>query len=211
MMDARPIDLTRADLAEFIKSPRTVRAFENINVNNDILVQSVTEIQDAPVIGVELSPAFNHDRSLAGSSDIHLTDGGPKSSVGIELTTTGVSAATYGSATQMVGFAVDSKGRITLAAQYILNSNNVTEGSENLFFTTSRARAAVSGSPTITYDIATGIFQLTADNVTTALGYAPQTQSDYLDEIAETIPALDGTYTSPTSITIVNGIITAIS
>lgn len=210
-MEAQPINLNRDDLGAFIKAPRTIRAFENLNLNQDTLVQVVTDVQEAPVIGVTLSDVFDNDRALAGSSDILLTDGGPKADLGIELTTTGVTASSYGDASHFVQFAVDDKGRITLAAQYVANTDNVTEGATNLYFTVARARNSLSGSATVTYNSGTGVFSLTNANVVAALGFTPQPVDAYLTAISGTVPAADGTYLAPTSITIANGIITAIS
>lgn len=63
-------------------------------------------------------------------------------------------------------------GTGTITVGFDGNTNDVPEGS-NLYFTTARARAAVSGSGTITYTSATGVFSLTQANVVAALGYTP--------------------------------------
>lgn len=161
MIQSQPININRDDLARFIKDPRTIRAFENINLNQDTIVETVGDIQASPVIGITVSDAFENDRALAGSSDILLTDGGPKGNLGIELTATGVSASNYGDASHFVQIAVDPKGRITLAAQYSANTNNITEGGTNLYFTTSRARASIAAGNGINYSTVTGVIAVT--------------------------------------------------
>jgi hypothetical protein len=164
--------LNRDDLAKFIKDPRTIRAFESLDLNTDELVVSVNNILSSPLVGVSLSDGFTSDRALSGSSDILLTDGGAKGNLTISLTPTGVAPGTYGSPAHTIAFAVDSKGRITLAAQYALNTDNITEGATNLFFTTARARLAISDGTGISYNDVTGV--VAVDNNYIAYGtYTP--------------------------------------
>lgn len=144
----------RDDLAKFIKDPRTIRAFENLGTNNDELITNVNNILGSPILLFGSSATFSNDRVLQGSSDIALSDGG--ANLTISLTATGVSASTYGSAMQIPAFAVDAKGRITVAGQFLLTSTNVAEGTK-LFFTDARARQAISGGDGIDYDDTTGI------------------------------------------------------
>jgi hypothetical protein len=210
VISPKPINLNRDEIAAFAKAPKTIRAIEDLNLNQDELVSNIADIRASPVIGVTLSPIYTDDRALTGSADIALSDGGPKSNLSIALTPSGVSAATYGSASQTVAFAVDAKGRITLAAQYALITTNITEGA-NLYFTTARARLSIYGSSTVTYDSTTGVISLTNGNIVTGLGFTPQVEDPYLNAISGTVPAPDGTYLNPTSITIVNGIVVAIS
>lgn len=159
-MDGRSVNINRDDLAKFIKEPRTIRAFENLANNQTDSTDIITAITQAPLIGVTASPVFTDDRFLAGSSDIQLTDGGPKSSLSLSLTPSGVSASTYGSATQLVQIAINAKGRITLAANHTLNSDNVTEGVSKLFFTVARARSSLSAGTGIDYSSGTGVIAL---------------------------------------------------
>jgi hypothetical protein len=59
------------------------------------------------------------------------------------------------------------------SANITFTTDATGEGTTNLYHTTARARAAVAGSSTVTYNSTTGIFSLTGANVTTALGYTP--------------------------------------
>lgn len=160
MADTLPTELTRDLLAEFIPNPRTIRAFENLNINTDELTTTIADIQSAPLIGLTTSSVFSNDRFLNPGPDVTFAAGGPKGPVTFGLTDTGVSAATYGSATQIAQFNVDAKGRITLASNITLNSDNVAEGVVNLFFTNARSRAALSGGTGITYTGGTGVIAL---------------------------------------------------
>jgi len=185
-MAIQPINVNRDDLAKFIKDPRTIRAFENLNVNQGEIEARLSDVQSAPLVGITLTDVFSNDRFLDNSANITVSDGGPKEGVSFDLTNLGA-AGSYGSATQAVRITVDAKGRVTGILQFTLNTDNVTEGVTNLYFTTARARGVLSGGVGIDYDSATGEIALDA------------------------IPAPDGTYINPTSITIENGIITAIS
>lgn len=166
MADLLPIDLTRDLLSEFIPNPRTIRAFENLNFNTEELTTIVSDIQSAPILALATSPVFSDDRFLNPGLDITFSDGGAKGPVTFGLTDTGVSSATYGSATQIAQFSVDAKGRITLAANITLDSDNVVEGTVNLYFTDARARDALSDGAGIDYDSGTGVIALADTAVT---------------------------------------------
>lgn len=160
MVDALPTELTRDLLSEFIPNPRTIRAFENLNQNTEDSSTTISEIQSAPLIALSTSTVFSNDRFLNPGTDVTFAAGGPKGPVTFGLTDTGVGAATYGSATQIAQFSVDAKGRLTLASNVTLNSDNVVEGAVNLYFTDARARAALSGGTGIAYTSGTGVIAL---------------------------------------------------
>lgn len=160
MVEAFPVDLTRDLLSEFIPNPRTIRAFENIDLNNQSLIDTVDDIQEVPFVSIALSDVLSDDRFLNPGPDVTFTDGGAKGPLTFGLTDTGISAAIYGSATQIAQIAVDAKGRLTLAANITLVSDNVVEGTVNLYFTDARARAALSGGTGITYNSGTGVIAL---------------------------------------------------
>lgn len=88
------------------------------------------------------------------SGQLTETDNGPMLELG--LADTAVTPATYGAADRIVVLTIDQKGRITAAAEIILNSDNVHEGTTNLFYTDARARAALSGGSGINYNSGTG-------------------------------------------------------
>ena len=161
----------RDDLAKLQGiSKRTISAFESLDFGQDDLIASVAAIKAANIIGVGFSPAFSADRAITGSADIQITDGGPKGNLTIGLTPSGVSAATYGSASFFTSFSVNAQGRITLAAQYAASTSNVAEGA-NLYFTTTRARTSISGTGGVSYNSGTGVISLAT--VTASGSYTP--------------------------------------
>lgn len=75
-----------------------------------------------------------------------------------------------------IGFA-DSPSTLTIA--FDGDTDDVPEGL-NLYFTIARARSTVAGSSTVSYDLPTGVFSLTSDNVIAALGFTPAPASSAL-------------------------------
>lgn len=185
--------LPRAQLSEFLPTPRAVKTFESLQSDSGALVKSVNEVIDktnaiaaAPVVTTAATAAFDNESVLTDSSEIavDLATG----SASFSLIATTVTADTYGDASHVVRFTVDAKGRLTGSQQIALNSDNVTEGTTNLFFTQTRARASISGIGAINYDPSTGVISHGASGVTA------------------------GTYANPTSITVdAYGHVTAIS
>lgn len=76
------------------------------------------------------------------------------------LADTAVIAGDYGDASSTISLRVDSKGRLISVSAIGLNSDNVTQGSVNLYFTDAAARAAISGGTGIDYSSATGVIDL---------------------------------------------------
>lgn len=144
------------------------------------------------------------------------------------LADTGVTVGAIGDASHTLKITFDAKGRATAVQSYVLNTDNITEGAANLFFTVSRARASISSGTGINYVPATGVINIADTAVAPgAYGNASHVASFTVDQqgrltaagqvtitIAAIIgmaPAADGTYANPTSITIKNGVIVAIS
>ena len=76
-----------------------------------------TTIPDASFVTVGPNTGLGSERTLAGSSNITLTDGGPNSTIGLNLSDTGVTAGSY----IRPNVTIDSKGRITSAASTVAN------------------------------------------------------------------------------------------
>lgn len=160
MVEARrPAGLSRHLLGEFLKSPEAIRAFENMGYNTGSLLDVVTAIEQASVLTLEMSEVFGNARVVTSDGEVQLTDGGAGANFTIGLSDTGVEAGTYGDASHLVQIAINAKGRVTLASAFELNSDNITEGSANLFFTVERARAAISAGPGMSYDDETGVME----------------------------------------------------
>jgi hypothetical protein len=172
MVDTRPVSLNRKLLGEFLKNPESIRAFENLGLNSTDLADVVTAIENVSVLTLGLSDSFGNERVVTSDGEVQLTDGGAGGNLTFGLSNTGVSAGSYGDASHLVRLSVNEKGRITLAQAYALNSDNVTEGSK-LFFTTARARNALTNGAGITYDNITGV--ITATSAGAAPSFTPYT------------------------------------
>lgn len=116
--------------------------------------------------------AFPNSRQLAvETGELTLTDAAPDLTLGLADAGT---AGDYGSDSQTIKVSVDDKGRVTAVVEFELNTDNITEGLTNLFFTVARARAAISGTAPISYNSATGAISLAASGVVAGT-YAPPT------------------------------------
>lgn len=159
-METRSVNLNRRQLSEFIKSPETIKAFENLSLNGDDYATVIGSIQGTPVVSTELSGAFPDGRVIATDGEVQATDGGPGQNYTLGLSNTGVSAGDYGNASSTVRLQIDAKGRVRLAQAFSLVSDNVAEGATNLYFTQARARASLSATLPISYNMGTGEFAL---------------------------------------------------
>ena len=116
------------------------------------------------------------------------------SATALSLTTTGTSgAATYNSTTGVLNIPIYSAGAGTVTSVFgrtgavvatagDYNTDLVTEGSTNLYYTNARARGALSANPfsALTYNSSTGRFTLNAASSSTA-GYVTAADFNYWD------------------------------
>lgn len=116
------------------------------------------------------------------------------SGTALSLTTTGTSgAATYNSTTGVLNIPIYSAGAGTVTSVFgrtgavvatlgDYNTDLVTEGSNNLYYTNTRARGALSANPfsALTYNSSTGRFTLNAASSSTA-GYVTADDYNYWD------------------------------
>jgi hypothetical protein len=192
LSDSNTAKFIRSDLEQVGFNPRAREILETLPLNQDALTQEVAEIIDEVnlvegsafiVWDAPLGSKLTDARLLVGSTNVDVAP--DTSDVKIDLKDTGVTAGTVGSPSKLVVLAIDAKGRITSASQVDLQSGNVTETS-NLYFTTARARSALSAGSHIGYNSGTGVVSFNGTGVS-------------------------GTFASPTSITVADGLITAIS
>lgn len=202
--------LPQNELERFLPTPRAVRAFEDMQTDvTETIPEAVEQIIDltnellaAPYIAWQASDTLENERIINAGPGIAVAVGTTLASV--SLTTTGVTANTYGSATRLAGLVVDQYGRITFAEDYEINTDNITEGVTNLFYTNARARAALSAGTGIDYDSGTGVIDL-EDTAVTPDTYGSATdvpvltidqQGRVTSATVAALPVLDsGTYT----------------
>lgn len=162
MVDTRPAILNRKLLGEFLKSPESIKAFENLGLNSADLADVVTAIEGVTVLTLTLSDTFENSRVLSNDGEVQFTDGGAGANLTIGLSDTGVDDGPYGDATKTLQLAVNAKGRLSLVQEHTLVTDNVAEGATNLYFTVSRARNSLSAGNGITYDAGAGLISATS-------------------------------------------------
>lgn len=114
--------------------------------SEDVQSQFPASTQLVPVAG-ELERATGTDSFTLG-----LADAG--------------TAGTYGGESETIQIDVDDKGRVVATTTFVLDTDNITEGLTNLFFTIARARAAISGTAgRVTYNSTTGAIDLATAGV----------------------------------------------
>lgn len=170
-MDAlRTNMLPRDEIGEFIKSPRGIRSYEELQGDATNIYEAIST---ASFLTITDSPSLGSERTLTLTGDLDGADGGPNAPYTLGLSDTTVVPGPYGSASKIGGFTVNAKGRITAAMEYALNSDNVTEGAGNLFFTVARARTSLSATSPLSYNSGTGVFSVTGPLAAYAGGDTP--------------------------------------
>lgn len=215
-MSLDPLDMQRAnfqrvDLESIGLNPRARDVMENLPLNQDAIQIAINEtraelneVEGASfVVWQATTDKLTDTRTIADSDNVTLT--ADSASVKADLTDTGVTPDTYGAATKTVSFTVDEKGRMTVAAEFDLNSDNVLEGLVHLFFTVARARASLSDGVGIDYNSTTGVIAI---DLAAGSGIDISGNTISLDATGVT----PGTYASPSSVTVgADGRITAIA
>jgi hypothetical protein len=123
----------------------------------DINTDAVSSVFGRTGAVVATNGDYNTDQVTEGTSSLYFTNARSRSS--ITLTTTGTSgAATYNSTTGVLNIPSYIGGVTsvnTLTGAVVLTTNEIAEGVNNLYFTNTRARAAISLTTTGTNGAAT--------------------------------------------------------
>ena len=164
--------LTRQQIGQFVDSERGIRAFEDVQYD---ITNQYEALTNASFLTISSEPTLGSERVFTPGVDFVVTDNGPNSTYLFGLADTGVAAGSYGDASHTISVTVDSRGRLSSVTSYALNTDNITEGATNLFFTTARARASVSGGTGISYNSGTGVIAL-ANTAVAAGGYGSASQ-----------------------------------
>ena len=78
---------------------------------------------------------------------------------------------TYGGVSNSLTLGIQKNGIITTVTENTLDSDNVTEGSSNLYHTTARARSSISASGSnLSYNSTTGVMSFTLNTLTPGTG-----------------------------------------
>lgn len=118
----------------------------------------IEELQSAEYLTYTPAAALSNSKTLLGGTALTLVPSA--TDVTIDLDDTAVTVGAYGGAAFVPSFTVDQQGRLTAASQIALNTDNITEGGTNLYFTTARARVSVSAGTGLSYNSGTGVFSL---------------------------------------------------
>ena len=160
----------------------------------DINTDAVSSVFGRTGAVVATSGDYNTDQVTEGTSNLYFTNARSRSS--ISLTTTGTSgAATYNSTTGVLNIPSYVGGVTsvnTLTGAVVLTTSNIAEGT-NLYYTNTRARAAISLTTTgtsgaATYDSATGVLNVPnyAPNLS---GYVPTSRTLTINGDAQDLSA----------------------
>lgn len=220
-MEVTTRPLTREQLSAFLPDHRSIVAFET--VQKDIGAQGDV-LSTAPFVTTEANTNLGSARILTGDADVTVTDDAIDHKVTLGLTDTGVTPDTYGTPTRILVLAIDAKGRITNAEEIKLNVSDVDGVLAVAHGGTGQGAFAVG---TVVYAASTtellGLATVASGNVlhSGGVGTAPLWgKVDLTADVSGVLPAANGgfpgggftgTVSPVVSITVSNGLVTAVS
>ena len=125
----------------------TTKAFELGDLGTELVVNA-----DGTVSSLDV----NTDSIAEGSSNLYHTTARARASISVS------GNLTYDSSTGVLGFVMPT----TIASLSNHDTDDLTEGTANLYFTSARARASLTGGTGITYSSSTGQIEITNTAVT---------------------------------------------
>ena len=160
----------------------------DVNISTTIQANSVA-------LGTDTTGNYVATIADAGNSNISVTNSGTETAaVTLDLTTTGVTSGSYGSATAIPTFTVDSYGRLTAAgSQNIATTLNITDGTTNEGIALLTETLTIEGGTAITSTVSTnkvtigavtatssvlGVAKFSTDNFTVTSGNVTVTTID---------------------------------
>ena len=125
----------------------TTKAFELGDLGTELVVNA-----DGTIASLNIDT----DGVTEGSTNLYFTNARARGAISVS------GNLTYDSGTGVLGFTMPT----TIASLSNHDTDDLTEGTGNLYFTTARARSSISGGTGITYSSSTGQVELTASGVT---------------------------------------------
>ena len=159
-----------SDSATHLATQQSIKAY----VDSQVTAQDLDLTSDSGTIDIDLD---SETLTVAGGTGLSSSATGTTVTLGLD--NTAVSAASYGSATAIPAFTVDAQGRLTSASTNALSlssfdSDDLSEGSTNLYFTNERVDDRVNTLVTdgegidSTYDDANGTLTIAGEDASTS-------------------------------------------
>ena len=159
-----------SDSATHLATQQSIKAY----VDSQVTAQDLDLTSDSGTIDIDLD---SETLTVAGGTGLSSSATGTTVTLGLD--NTAVSAASYGSATAIPAFTVDAQGRLTSASTNALSlssfdSDDLSEGSTNLYFTNERVDDRVNTLVTdgegidSTYDDAIGTLTIAGEDASTS-------------------------------------------
>ena len=159
-----------SDSATHLATQQSIKAY----VDSQVTAQDLDLTSDSGTIDIDLD---SETLTVAGGTGLSSSATGTTVTLGLD--NTAVSAASYGTATAIPAFTVDAQGRLTSASTNALSlssfdSDDLSEGSTNLYFTNERIDDRVNALFTdgegidSAYDDANGTLTIAGEDASTS-------------------------------------------
>jgi len=130
----------------------------------DIVGLNVTDRAQGHILIYDDSDRAYVSGPLVGGTGLSVTHSPEADNLTVSIDSTGVVAGSYGDGANAVTLVINSQGQITSAQSIELNTENITEGSFNLFYTYDRVMDALDSISTSLRPITDGVYDLGDSN-----------------------------------------------